>query len=189
MKKRFILPATGLILLLAAAPARSAGLTDGSRAPFFQVESGDEKELTLDMIKGKQILIFYEDTDSVEKNCALKNELNKFFNEQPENRRAEIVRLAVIDCSGAFWPMKGIWRDKLIENSRKEGLTIYGDWEGDMLEDYRLVEDESNVIVIDRGGVIRYFHAGQVPPAEIEVLKALLKKIWLNGPPDKPDPI
>jgi hypothetical protein len=33
----------------------------GSAAPYFRVQSGDDKELTLDMIKGKVIAIFYDE--------------------------------------------------------------------------------------------------------------------------------
>jgi hypothetical protein len=39
---------------------RPSGLI-GSAAPYFRVQSGDDKELTLDMIKGKVIAIFYDE--------------------------------------------------------------------------------------------------------------------------------
>ena len=38
----------------------------GSAAPYFRVQSGDDKELTLDMIRGKVAAIFYENKDIVD---------------------------------------------------------------------------------------------------------------------------
>lgn len=37
-----------------------------SPAPYFRVQSGDDKDLTLDMIKGKVAAIFYENKDVVD---------------------------------------------------------------------------------------------------------------------------
>jgi hypothetical protein len=37
----------------------------GSTAPCFRVQWGDDRELTLDMIKGKVATIFYENKDIV----------------------------------------------------------------------------------------------------------------------------
>jgi cytochrome oxidase Cu insertion factor (SCO1/SenC/PrrC family) len=119
----------------------------------------------------------------VEKNRALKEELNIFFQNQPDAVKDLIVRLPVIDCTGAFWPFKGKWRDNLTENSGKEGIIIYGDWDGDMLEDYRLVEDDSNVILVDQKGNIRYFYSGLVPAEEIKKLKTLLSETLIEPSP------
>ena len=56
----------------------------GSAAPYFSVGSGDDKELTLDMIKGKVAAIFYENKDIVNANKRLKDELNKLYFEQTD---------------------------------------------------------------------------------------------------------
>jgi hypothetical protein len=46
------------------------------RGSYFRVQSGDDEELTLDMIKGKVAAIFYENKDIVDANKRLKDELN-----------------------------------------------------------------------------------------------------------------
>ena len=145
----------------------------GKKAPFFSVKSGDDKELTLDMLKGKVAIIFYETKEVVEKNRALKEALKKLGRDE-SYRSAASVAVAVADCSGAFWPFTRIWRNKLVENSKKEGLTIYGDWDGKMSSDYGMKPDESNVIVVDGEGVIRYFKAGEIDSQGIDELKELL---------------
>jgi len=153
------------------------GLKIGTDAPFFRVKSGEDKELTLDMIKGKAIVIFYETKDVVEKNRQLKDELNKFYNDQPKTVKELIVRLPIINCSGAFWPFTGIWKSKLRDNSKKEGITIYGDWDGKMFSDYKMKDNESNVAVIDKKGMIRYIAPGKVEDEEINKIKELLEEL------------
>jgi len=68
-------------------------------APNFLVQSGDNKKLSLDMIRGKVIVLFYESRDAIRKNIELKNELKRLFGAQPANVQNDIFRLVVIDCS------------------------------------------------------------------------------------------
>ena len=110
-----------------ASPLAANGLI-GSAAPYFRVQSGDDKELSLDMIKGKVVAIFYENKDIVDANKRLKDELNKLYYEQTNVVKDVLVRLPVIDCSDAFWPFRGLWKQKLREHSKKEGIAIYCDW-------------------------------------------------------------
>jgi hypothetical protein len=49
----------------------------GGNSPFLKVKSGDDKELTLDMLKGKVAVILYETNEVTEKNRALKEALKK----------------------------------------------------------------------------------------------------------------
>ena len=96
----------------------------GSPAPYFTVQSGDDKELNLGMIRGKVIAIFYETKDVVENNKRLKDELNKLYYEQTGIVKDVLVRLTVIDCSEAVWPFRVIWERRLKEYSKKEGVVI-----------------------------------------------------------------
>jgi uncharacterized YtfJ-like protein len=149
----------------------------GSPAPYFRVQSGDDKELTLDMIKGKVAAIFYENKDIVDANKRLKDELNKLYSEQTDVLKDVLVRLPIIDCSDAFWPFLGIWKRRLREHSKKEGTAIYCDWDGKMSSDYKMKADVSNVVVIDKSGRIRFFTSGDVAAEEINDVKELLKAL------------
>jgi hypothetical protein len=82
----------------------------GSAAPYFRVHSGDDRELTLDMIKGKVAAIFYENKDIVNANKRLKDELNTLYYEQTDDLKNVLVRLPVIDCSDAVWAFRWIWK-------------------------------------------------------------------------------
>ena len=134
----------------------------GSAAPDFKVESGDGKELTLDIIKGKVAAIFYENKDIVDANKRLKDELNKLYYQQTDTLKDVLVRLPIIDCSEAVWLFRTIWKRRLREHSKKEGMAIYCDWNGQMSSDYKMKADVSNVAIIDKGGKIRFFTSGDV---------------------------
>lgn len=165
------------LLSLAVFPSGVLAASDliGSPAPYFRVGSGDDKVLTLDMIKGKVTAIFYENRKIVDANKRLKDELNKLYHEQTDALKNILIRLPIIDCSEATWPFHGIWKRRLREHSRKEGTTIYCDWSGKMASTYRMQDDVSNVVIIDKGGVIRYFTSGEVIPEQVDDAKKLLK--------------
>jgi len=175
VEKTLILVVTLLCLPVLHSSSLAADSLIGSAAPHFSVQSGDDKELTLDMLKGKVTAIFYENKDIVDANKRLKNELNKLYSEQTDALKNVLVRLPIIDCSDAFWPFLGLWKRKLREHSKKHGMAIYCDWKGKMSADYKMKADVSNIVIIDKGGRIRFFSAGDVSTEEISNVKLLLK--------------
>ena len=86
-------------------------------APFFSIRSGDDKQLTLDMIIGKTTVIYYDSKDVVERNKNLKNEVKLFYHKNPDKIRV----LPIIDCTGAIWPFSKIYKTKLIRCQRLKG--------------------------------------------------------------------
>ena len=144
----------------------------GMPAPDFKIMSGSNEELTLDDIKGRVAVIFYETKDTIEKNRKLKNELNKFYDAEPDNAKKSILRVPVINCRGVFFTE--VWKNNLKENSKKEGITIYGDWDGKMFLAYGIKDKESNLIIIGRDGIIKYFFAGKAEDKDFDRIKDLL---------------
>ena len=166
-----------VLALLSLSSSMVYGLEVGTEAPFFRVKSADNQELTLTMLKGKIISLFYEAREVTEKNRMLKEALKNFFQEQPDPVQKQFARIPVVKCCEATWPITKIWRYKLNENSQKEGLTIYGDWDGKMLSDYGMKDKESNYVIIDKKGVVRYHASGKIGDEEITCIKALLKQL------------
>lgn len=167
-------------LLLPVVSVAGEGQKVGEKAPFFKVESGGGETLTLDMIRGKVLIVFYETKEVKEKNRKAKDELNTFYAQQVNWVKELVVRLPVINCSSAGWPFTGIWKSKLKKNSEKEGMTIYGDWDGKMYSDYRMKDNESNVMLIDKKGMLRYFTSGMINGKDIGKIKDILKELVLE---------
>jgi hypothetical protein len=149
----------------------------GSLAPYFRVQSGDDKELTLDMIKGKVAAIFYENKDIIGANKQLKDSLNRLYFEQTRIVKDVLLRLPVIDCSDAISPFLEIWKSRLREHSKKEGVVIYCDWNSKMSSNYGMKPDVSNVVIVDKRGRIRFFASGEVKPEMVNDVKELLKAL------------
>ena len=173
-QKNLILVVSLLSLSVFQSSALAASGLIGSPAPYFSVGSGDDKVLTLDMVKGKVTAIFYENKDIVDANKRLKDELNKLYYQQTDALKDVLVRLPIIDCSEAVWLFRGIWKRRLREHSKKEGMAIYCDWSGQMSSDYKMKADVSNVVIIDKDGRIRFFSSGEVKDEEISGVKKLL---------------
>jgi len=144
-------------------------------APAFKVSSGDKQTLTLGELKGKVVVLFYEAKRAVEQNRALKKALNQFYERQPQDIKNGIARVGVIDCHGVLF--KGAWEAGLRDHSVKEGVAVYGDWDGRMAWDYDFNPDESNVMVIDRKGVIRYRASGALKEEDVDTIEKLLERL------------
>lgn len=156
-------------------------LTSGKPAPNFLVESGDSRKLSLDMVRGRVIVLFYESRHVIKKNSALKDELTKLYLAQPEKVKRDILRLVVIDCSEAILPTLPIWRRQLKMHSIKEGFTIYGDWHRTMFKDYCMQDEDSNFLIIDQHGIIRYSATGKIDPSQFDYIKELLLSLLKEG--------
>ena len=154
----------------------SEGPEERRLLPFI-VTSGDKRTCDLPSIKGKLVVIFYESKSAVKKNGPLKDLLKAFFQDQPEEVRRQVVSLPVIDCSHAFYGVRHFWERALIENSRIEGVTIYGDWDGKMGKDMALKEGDSNFMVVDKSGVVRLHLSGKIGPDAYEGIKSLLLRL------------
>jgi hypothetical protein len=159
----------------------AAFLASGKPAPNFFVESGDNRQLSLRMLRGKVIVLFYESRRSLGQNDALKDMLKQFYRDQPASIRRSVFRLVVIDCSPSIWATRPLWKDKLREHSGIEGFTIYGDWTGKMLADYHLNDNKSNFLIIDKHGIIQYTATGTVNPGQFEKIKHLLLHLIQAG--------
>lgn len=171
--KRFKIFLAGMCCVILPA-AIAMGITVGEKAPYFQVTSGSNEVLTSDMLKGKMAVVFYETKETKEKNRALKDELNVFYSKESPEAQKNTMRVAVIRCS-QFMPV--IWRQALRKNSKKEGIIIYGDWDGSMEKSYGMVPDESNFLIIDKSGTVRYVGSGIIPEKDFDGIEKMLKEL------------
>lgn len=168
--KMMMIPAA-LVFLFAA---NAAALSTGQKAPDFRVSSGKGEELTCDMLKGRVAVLFYETKDTVEKNRPLKDALNSLYSRMTPGERQGVARISVIRCS-AFMP--SVWRKNLREHSKKEGITIYGDWDGDMGSSYGMKPDDSNFLVIGRDGTVLELRSGAVEESDFSGIESLITRI------------
>jgi cytochrome oxidase Cu insertion factor (SCO1/SenC/PrrC family) len=174
MAKSVLIAAALLVLSLVPTGAQAI-LGTGEPAPYFSLVSGDNKKLTRDMLKGKVVALFYATRDTVEVNDDLQHYLDTLYAAQPQNIQNQIFRLLVLNTMEAT--ALTAWKEKLRETSTKLKITIYGDWTGGMFAAYRMRDNDSNFIIIDKKGIVRFAASGKIANSRFEAIKKLLLEL------------
>ena len=178
MAKSVLIAATLLVWSLLPTGAQAI-LSTGEPAPSFSLVSGDNKKVTLDMLKGKVVVLFYATRDTVEVNNELQHYLDALYDTQPQDIQSQIFRLLVVNAMEAT--SLTAWKEKLMETSEKLKITIYGDWTGGMFAAYRMRDNDSNFVIIDKRGIVRYAASGRIASSQFEAIKNLLLKLAAGG--------
>ncbi len=152
---------------------------EGAVAPQFRVMDGDGAWLDSHSLRGKVLVGFYENRH-VHKNDNLKRELNAFRDEWSSHSADTTFRLAITDASEANAMTRWIWKRNMRSKSAELGIRIYGDWDGSMRRAYGLPLDESIFLIIDKKGILRLVHAGEVPAEKFVEIKTLIKKLTIE---------
>ncbi|MFA4904723.1 MAG: redoxin domain-containing protein [Desulfobaccales bacterium] len=171
-RAKSVLIAAALLVWILAPTGAQAILGTSEPAPSFSLMSGDNKKLTLDMLKGKIIVLFYATRDTVNVNEDLQHYLDTLYDAQPQNIQNQIFRLLVVNTMEAT--SLTVWKQKLMETSAKLKITIYGDWSGGMFAAYRMRDNDSNFVIIDKRGIVRFAASGRIPNSRFEAIKKLL---------------
>jgi hypothetical protein len=119
--------------------------------------------------------LFYATRDTVHVNDALQHYLDALYDAQPQNIQNRIFRLLVVNAMEAT--SLTAWKEKLRETSEKLNITIYGDWTGAMYAAYRMRDNDSNFVIIDKRGIVRYAASGRIASSQFEAIKKLLLKL------------
>jgi hypothetical protein len=180
MKKSLLFLVSFFCIFLTAARSETMQMHEPIPVSPFAVESGDGEKVTEKSVKGKVVIMFYEKRDVAKKNADMKDKLNELFDCQPVNIQRTIVRLPVIDCSHVFWPVSEIWKKGLRDNSKRVGMTVYCDWTGNVSRDFRMLPDESNMLILDDKGMIRYRFSGKIDQARLDEIKYTLDQLVRN---------
>lgn len=176
-KRSFLLTAllSGAAVTSVGAPAMIAlAVTVGETAPNARVEDADENPLWLGDLRGRPVVVFYEDKDSGELNRALKSELAELMADA-SMRSARVLPVADVSAYDS-WPSRGFVRDAIREASAKAGLTIYCDWNASFRERLGLEKETSNVVVLAKDGVVKFARTGALGAEERASVLRMLKE-------------
>ena len=153
---------TLLIIMIMTSAELLSALETGDTIPSFSVVSGDGKILIQSDLIGKNTFLFYEDRSKMDLNKGLKS----FLMEQGYSEDS-IQLVFVADCSNAGL-FKKIWQKQLRDESRKSGLTVYGDWNGSLKNILNTASDSSSFYIVDPRGVVQLIMEGFIPDREFQ---------------------
>jgi len=166
-----IFPLIALIVLTINLSAQTK-----TKLPDFKIKSGDNKLLTRNDIANKNVVLFYESREASKENLKLKEKLIQLKAKTDKEGKTPFI-LAVADCSAVSWPLTSLWEKVMVDISKKQGFTVYGDWDGRMLKAYEFRKNQSNFMIIDKNGVVKYRAFGKIAEAEIEKIITMVDEL------------
>jgi predicted transcriptional regulator len=171
----------GLAFLAAAGaalawPAESEALPKpGTPSADARVEDPDGKTMTIKALRGRPVIVVYEDKDSKQANQALKGDLTRILKDKA--LKSAVVLAPVADVSEYnSWPAKGFVKDAIRDEAKKTGTTIWCDWDASFRRAFDLAPKASNVIVIGRGGAVRFAASGTLSASQRAEIEAILRE-------------
>ncbi|MCS7241187.1 MAG: hypothetical protein N2205_02255 [Candidatus Caldatribacterium sp.] len=174
------LPFFGLFLLFALLnPSPSGAIAPGDTIPPFTVvfpgKDGD-KLLTANDLLGYVTVLFYDTRHTAPTNNDLKYAIRDF---QKANLpvSASLMVVQIIDASSANVFTRTIWKRKIRENAKRYGIPIYADWTGAMRRDFDFSPKESNILIVDPKGVVRFAFQGNPQGEDWERLFKVLHSL------------
>lgn len=153
--------------------AHAANVGSAVPANLPLVDAWDRADDT-SRLRGMPMLVVYEDKDSAKQNEALKGELADLA--KGDRYKSRIALVAVADVSSYdFWPARGFVKSAIKEESSKQSVAIYCDWNGNVRNALGLRRGSSNVILVGRDGIVKFSYAGAIPPEKRRQLISLLR--------------
>ncbi len=157
-----------LVMMLVFSLSISA-LQPGDSIPSFSVASGMGQILIRDDLRDRKTLLFYEDRSSMSANGELKDYIKSL-----SLNREDVLTVVVVNCSDVGL-LKKIWQERLIEYSRKTGMPVYGDWNGNMTDNFRYRGKSFSFLIVNEAGQVVYTREGTVPASEFPVITDLIE--------------
>lgn len=122
---------------------------EGAAVGSARIEDAEGRGLELKSLKGMPFVIVYDDKTSAPKSEALRRELVALSKSDAYKSKLGVVIVADVSPYG-FWPAKGIVLDAVRAETRKQGITVYCDWTGDLRTVYKFRGDISNVVLVSK---------------------------------------
>jgi len=146
----------------------------GAQLPSAQVVDSDDRRFDLGSTRGRPVLVVYEDKESAHVNDAFKEELARLARDGRYKSSVSLVPVADVRRYD-YWPVRGFVKDAIRDESKKQGTSIYCDWNGDFSRKMSLQTGTSSVVLFGRSGRVLFAKAGQLTAGEIREVVALLR--------------
>jgi hypothetical protein len=174
--KRARAPLACVGLVVATLLAREAfGLpVVGAARPSVRLLDGWERTLELSRLGAKPVLVVYEDKGSSTQNQPFKDELAQLA--KGDRYKSGVAFVAIADLQGYdYWPVRGLVKDAIRDESRKFGTVIYCDWDGSARAALALRRGVSSVVLYGKEGKVLFAYEGSLPLPKRREALALIR--------------
>ena len=160
-------------LLLFVSHTAAFALQPGDKMPAFAVEAETSRLSNRD-IAGRVAIITYETKGTVEVNRPLKKAVLARWR---QTGGAGPAIVPVISCFSFFGIVRSICANRVAAAAKKEGLIIYTDSDGAMFRDYKMADDQSNTVIADKKGIVRFAYSGPLDDAAVQGCIRLVEEL------------
>lgn len=160
----------GITLIGEEARAQQAPSVVGANAVDFSLPTTAGRERSLSQLRGKAVVLFYETRGTISQNQHVKDAMGARLNRE----RALANRITLIaSCNVAeynSWPSQYFAREAISAVARSQRIELWLDWNRTLISRLGLRDGVSNIVLFDRGGVLRERHAGRIADAQVGAL-------------------
>ncbi len=131
----------------------------------------DGKSWSSDTLRDKVHVVFYVDPDE--------KDLNSDFNDALKKQkfdRENYATVAIINLAATWLPNFAISASLQEKQKKFPDTTYVKDLDKSVLKAWRVKDDSSNIIVVDKSGTVIYYHGGKIPQSEFEKIFKIIKE-------------
>ena len=140
----------------------------------FTLETSSGGNKALSSLRGKVVVMFYEDRHHTETNAKVKEAVGKYGLENKLQGKVEV--LAVANLKGYdFNPAEGIARRAIQAIAARFNISIWMDWKGVVIDKTGAQDANANVVVFDKDGAVKWKRAGRLSEADQQSLLDAVK--------------
>lgn len=169
-----------ILALAAAASAQDAGLSSDVIAPGvpvdFDIEETSGTMRNLRDLRGRVVVIWYEDREHTDTNYALKLELHQFVVDN--HLEHDMTTYGVANVAGVDGMVRDLARSAIRAMADRYGIQILLDWDGALQRaPFDCADHEANFVLVDRQGRIRYRHTGEMMGSHRTEMYRVLRRL------------
>lgn len=161
----------------AGVPATSTDVITAPGEPVdFDIEETSGVSRNLRDLRGRVVIVWYEDREHTDTNYALKLELHEFIVDN--HLTNDITTYGVANLAGVDGVIRDLARTAIRAMAQRYGIQILLDWEGLLAQaPFSCADHDANFVLVDRQGRIRYRHTGEMMGANRTEMYRVLRRI------------
>jgi hypothetical protein len=144
------------VILLASLSWAGQAILNG-KAPDFALPDQRDHPVALKSLEGQVVALVASDKEGMKQNPAWRKAIGERYGER-------VKMQGIADLRKVPFFLKGSYK----RDFQKDPDSIILDWKGEIFTTYGFAKDVSNIVVIDRKGIVQYMHSGAADPAVLE---------------------